>query len=192
MKNAVSDIGSANALLTKDLAPPVISNVVVSPGNVVTNDSSTSFQCNENGTYRVTMNAFDSGYQSAIASTTNTVALPNANIAVGANTVNIFCKDQAGNETTTTASVSKVAPPPAMTSSGLTLTDNDIAWDGVDGRDLKVTWDSTIGNTYSGFDSYRIYVLPANTALTGSYLGLVANSGATVWTGSNSIVNDSL
>lgn len=82
VKNPVGDIGGANIVLTKDLTPPVISNVTVTPANVVTNDSSTSFQCSENGTYRVTMNAFDSGYQSATGSTTNTVTLPNTNIAV--------------------------------------------------------------------------------------------------------------
>lgn len=170
VKNPAGDIGNANVILTKDLTPPVISSVTVSPANVVTNDSSTSFQCSENGTQRVTMNAFDSGYQSATGSAINTVTLPNANIAVGANTVTVYCRDQAGNESTSTTSVSKVSPPPAMTFSGLTLTDNDVAWDGVDGRDLKVTWDSSVATSYAGFESYRIYVLPANTALTGSYL----------------------
>lgn len=82
VQNTVGDIGSANATLTKDLDPPVLSNVVVSPANVVTNDSSTSFQCSEDGNYKVVMNAFDTGYSATSANATNTVTLPNANIAV--------------------------------------------------------------------------------------------------------------
>lgn len=78
----MGDIGSANATLRKDLDPPILSSVVVNPANVVTNDSSASFQCNEDGNYKVVMNAFDTGYSATSANTTNTVTLPNANIAV--------------------------------------------------------------------------------------------------------------
>lgn len=191
VKNNVGDIGSANTVITKDATAPTVSNVTVSPANVVSNDSATSFQCSENGTYKVVMNAFNTGYLTATGATTISVTLPNANISVGSNTVTIYCQDAAGNEANTTTNVSKVALPPNMTASGLTLTDNDTAWDGVDGRDLKVTWDSAIGSTYSGFESYRIYILPQNTAFTGTYVGLESNSGATTWTGLSSTVNDS-
>lgn len=170
VKNAVGDIGSANTTITKDTAAPTIANVTVSPANVVNNDSSTSFVCSENGTYKVVMNGFNTGYLTATGLTASTVTLPNANISVGSNTVTIYCRDSAGNEANTTTTVSKVALPPTMSASGLTLTDNDTTWDGVDGRDLRVTWDNTIGSTYNGFESYRIYLLPGNTAFAGTYI----------------------
>ena len=74
----------------------------------------------------------------------------------------------------------------------MTLIDNDIGWDGVDGRDLKVTWDPTTGSGYTSFGSYRIYILPSGTSFTGSSIGSVFNKTTSVWTGSSSIVNDSL
>ncbi|EKD30047.1 MAG: BNR repeat-containing glycosyl hydrolase [uncultured bacterium (gcode 4)] len=192
IKNDVGDIGSANTVITKDTAAPTISSITVTPASVITNNSSLSFQCSENGQYKAVMNAFDTWYLTATANTPYTVTLPNANINVWANTITTYCKDAAWNESTATTSVSKVAPTPAMTSSGLTVTDNDIWWDWVDGRDIKITWDSAVATSYVGFESYRLYILPENTAFTGTYIGLVSNSGATTWTGSSNILNDSL
>lgn len=170
VKNTLGDIGNANTTITKDLTAPTITNVTVSPASVVTNDSLASFMCSENGTYKVVMNGFDTGYQTATGASANAVVIPNTDISIGPNTITLYCRDTAENEASTTTTVSKVALPPAMSSSGLTLMDNDISWDGVDGRDLKVTWDSTIGNTYNGFESYRIYILPENTTFTGTYV----------------------
>lgn len=193
IQSSVGDIGSANTTITKDVVAPTVSLVSVTPASVITTDSSVSFQCNESGTYRVVMNTLDSGYLATTANATNTVTLFNSNMSVGTNAITLYCQDEAGNiATNTTFSVSKTLPTPAMTTSGITLVDNDVEWDGVDGRDLKVTWDSSIGSSFTGFDSYRIYILPTGTTFTGTYLWLVINSGATTWTGSSYIINDSL
>lgn len=167
----MGDIGSANTAITKDVVAPIVSLVSVTPASVITTDSSVSFQCNESGTYRVTMNSLDSGYLATTANATNTMTLFNSNMSVGTNTITLYCQDAAGNiATNTTFSVSKTLPTPAMTTSGMTLVDNDVEWDGVDGRDLKVTWDSSIGSAFTGFDSYRIYILPTGSAFTGTYV----------------------
>lgn len=82
VKNAVGDIGSANTIITKDTTAPTITNVIVNPASVVANDAVTSFQCSENGTYKVVMNAFNSGYITTAGVTSESVVLPNTYIAV--------------------------------------------------------------------------------------------------------------
>lgn len=193
VKNTAWDIGSANINITKDNTAPIISSTIVSPSSVTTADSSIWFTCNENWQYRFTINAFDSWYQSAISWVWNNWIILNSNINIWANTITLYCKDTAWNETTWTTVVTKVLPTPAMTSSWMTLTDNDIWWDWVDWRDLKVTWDSSVATSFAWFESYRIYVLPENTAFSTWYTVLwsVANRNTTTWTWANNITNDS-
>ncbi|MDD5213779.1 MAG: lamin tail domain-containing protein [Candidatus Gracilibacteria bacterium] len=192
LTNINGDVGSSNVLITKDTSAPNIYSMGLSPGAVVLNNSTGSIYCSEDGQFRFGVGSNYTSYKTSVKDIKNDDTILNSWLTLGSNTVNAYCKDNVGNESTTSLSITKEALPPAMSSSGLTLIDNDIAWDGVDGRDLKVTWDASIGASYSSFESYRIYVLPENTAFTGTWIGAIYDKNINMWTGSSNIVNDSL
>lgn len=170
VQDGVGNIGSANIVITRDTTAPVASSMGLAPGAVVVNNSTGSIYCNEDGQYKFSVGSNSTSYAASVKDVKNEGVIQNAWLSLGNNTVTAYCRDAVGNESTTTLNLVKEALPPSMSSSGMTLTDNDVAWDGVDGRDLKVTWDNTIGNGYASFGSYQIYVLPAGTSFTGSSL----------------------
>ncbi len=192
VKNEIWDIGSSNVNITKDITSPSIPDIdlSISPANVTTANSTVNFKCSEDWSYKITMNGFNSWYQSATANTSISVSLPNSNMNIWENTVNIYCKDETWNESNKTRTVNKVALPPSMSWSAISLIDNDSDWEWVDWRDLKVTWSSWLAN--NTFESYRIYILPENTVFTWTYVWLVADSWATTWTWNSNLTTDSL
>ncbi len=193
VKNATWDIWAANISITKDTLAPTISNISISPWTVTTSNANLSFACNEDWQYKVNYASFVGSYQTALTNQTNNVSISNSSLSLGANNITIYCKDTAWNETTWNANINKIQPTPAMSSSWMSISDNDIWWDWVDWRDLKVNWDTSIGSSFAWFESYRIYVLPENTAFSTWYtqLWIVPNSRINTWTWSKTITNDS-
>ncbi len=164
----------------------------LNPGAVVLNNTTGSIYCGEDGQYKINVGSNSTNYAASIKDIKNEAVIQNSWLSLGNNAVTAYCRDAVGNESSTTLNLVKEALPPAMSSSGMTLVDNDIGWDGVDGRDIKVTWDNAIGNGYTGFGSYQIYILPTGTSFTGVSIGSVFDKTTTVWTGSKSVINDSL
>ncbi|MDD4151216.1 MAG: hypothetical protein PHR68_01250, partial [Candidatus Gracilibacteria bacterium] len=192
LTNSTGDIGSSNVVITKDTTAPNIYSMGLSPGAVVLNNSTGSIYCSEDGQYRFGVGSNYTSYKTSVKDVKNEDVIQNSWLNLGSNTVNAYCKDSVGNESTINLNITKESLPPDMTSSGLTLTDDDVQWDGVDGRDLKVTWDNTVGSTYSSFESYRIYILPENTSFTGTWVGTVYDKNIDTWTGSSTLTTDSL
>lgn len=73
--------------------------------------------------------------------------------------------------------------------------DSDIDNDGLDGRDITLSWNNSNAVGYTDFQSYRIYILPNSTTFnTGSqtHVKLLTDKNLSTWTGDASITKDSL
>ncbi|MBW7954500.1 hypothetical protein H3C61_01675 [Candidatus Gracilibacteria bacterium] len=198
IKNSGGNIGSINFNLIKDTTPPTTSFLIISPANVLLNDSSVKFSCNENSIYEVRLGGtgnYDGtfiGSGVALANTEYTTSISNNLLSIGNNTIYGYCKDDATNTSFNTGSINKVRPTVSM-SNITSFLDNDIDNEGLDGRDLSVSWEA-LNDTFDTFESYRIYLLPSNISFTGglSYVGLLSNKNTTSWTGVQNTKKDSL
>lgn len=174
VRNNNSEIGSANDSITKDTTFPVTSFVWMSPANVTTWNPSTNFSCSENWYYKVCINSWDTcstlvqDWTSTTAGATNSVQINNALLSIWSNTIWWFCKDEAWNEDVWTWTVTKQQPTPSMNWDVTWFSDNDTDYNGLDWRDITITWDNSDWLAFSWFDSWRIYVLPYWTTLSTS------------------------
>lgn len=202
VRNSGGNIGSANVAITKDTTAPTISNNILSPANVVTNDPTVSFKCSENGIYQVEVggngtfgNGTLVGSGSATANSTNSQTIANALLALGANTIRYFCQDAASNVGSGSGTVTKTPPTPSMAGQTVSFSDGDTDHDGLDGRDLLFTWNNANAVGFSTFESYRIYLLPASTTFdsaTQTRVALLTDKNLSSWTGSSTLTTDSL
>ncbi len=186
------DVWSANTTITKDTTPPIISNMWLLPWAVVENDSTASIFCSEDWYYKFEVWSNNTSYNPTTKDIKNEATIINSWLNIWNNAVTAYCKDSVWNESTTTINLIKESLPPAMTSSWLTLVDNDSDWDWVDWRDLKVTWDTSVWLSYPSFESYRIYILPENTSFTWTFVWTVYDKNIGTWTGTSSLIKDSL
>ncbi|MCK9272252.1 lamin tail domain-containing protein [Candidatus Gracilibacteria bacterium] len=194
-KNIYGEIGSTTQVITNDTTNPVISSLTVSPASVVTNDSNASFICSEAGFYKVNVGGTTvTNYTATTAGATNNSVIPNVNLVEGSNTITVFCKDNASNEVSSTSVVTKSTTPPSMSGAVISFADTDIDYDGLDGRDLNLTWDNTNAVSYGYFESYRLYLLPSSTDLNTSsqtYVKILPDKNLSSWIGDSTITNDS-
>ena len=179
--------------ITKDsVAPSFVISPSISPVNVINNDSGTSIRCSENGTYHLEIggngtigNGVFAGSGVLSANITTNATISNTLLAMGANTVNVFCLDGATNSVSFSGSINKVPPTPSMSGQTITFSDGDADNDGLDGRDLTFSWNNTTALGFSNFQSYRIYILPTSTAFSSgsqTYVALLTNANLNTWT----------
>lgn len=188
IQNSLVEIGSANTIITKDSTSPTISNIWTSPASVVTGDSSITFTCNEDWFYKVCHNTPTTcvntvtDWTATTANTENSSAVTNWILALWSNDFTVYCRDNAYNETSYTwATVTRVAAPPSMTWATITLADNDTSWDWVDGRDISVSWDTSNGEWFTWFESWRVYLLPTSSAYNTWHTYIELNATASEW-----------
>ncbi len=134
------------------------------------------------------------GTGSAVAGSRNTISIANVALSSGANTIYMYCRDEAENIASTSGTLNKIDPPPSMDAEILGFSDGDTDFDGLDGRDLSLSWDTTEGEGYSAFESYRLYLLPSTETLdtdTHSHVALIADSGSGSFIGEESLSTDS-
>jgi hypothetical protein len=106
----------------------------------------------------------------------------------------MYCRDNAENAISATGSVTKTTPPPSMAGKVTGFSDGDADHNGLDGRDLLVSWDNTDSAAYGSFDSYRIYILPSSVTLDTATHTAVVNyftKTASSWSGASTITRDS-
>lgn len=200
-KNPDGVVGSLNVSVTKDTTAPTISAYSIAPGSVVTDNASATFKCSEDGTYRVevggggVLGAGNSmGTAAATANTSNTATVTNASLSMGGNTIWAFCTDAAGNTASSSLTLNKVIPTPSMATETVTLADTDVDYDGLDGRDVYVTFGTGSSAGFSGFESYRVYLLPTATAFNANAhtsIGLISSAATSTFTGLSTTTNDS-
>lgn len=189
--------------LTKDtVAPTFVTNPVFTNANVIANDPGFSIRCDENGIYQIEVGGngtFGNGTfgssGSIVANTTINPSISNSLLAFGANVIQIFCQDAATNTVTHSGSVNKIAPTPTMAGQTTAFVDSDTDNDGLDGRDMTLSWNNSNAVGFTDFQSYRIYILPNSTAFnTGSqtHIKLLTDKNLSTWTGDASITKDSL
>jgi len=105
----------------------------------------------------------------------------------GINPLSVYCIDKASNVISSTGSINKTPPTPSMAGQIGTFLDGDIDYDGLDGRDLSLAWNT---GAVAGFD----YILPVATAFnsaTQTYTAIITNKNTNSWTGTTSITRDS-
>lgn len=204
LKNNSDNIGSVNFNIIKDTIPPVPSNPQISPGSIELWDASLKFSCNENGWYRVEVwgdgipgNGVPlTDWLSANAGTQYTTVLPNSSFSLGSHILYAYCKDEATNLAFKTWSIIKSPPTPSMEGTQIVLIDHDFDFEGLDGRDISVSWTPTSEILQStNFESYRIYVLPSNISLnpwSQTALQTLTDKNLNTWTWNMSLKKDSL
>lgn len=104
-------------------------------------------------------------YTSVLADTATSPSLANALFNIGSNTIRVSCRDEAENVSTNSGTVTKIPPTPSMSGEVTAFADNDIDNNGLDGRDIEITWNSAIGTGFSAFALWKIYLLPSSTPL---------------------------
>ena len=200
-RSAFDKIGSASVEITKDTLAPTLSNLAIAPASVILSDSKISYQCSEEGTYTLELGGnglpgsgtfVGSGALSANTSFSQVVT--NSSLANGTNIVSAYCIDRAANVSYLTGSINKTPPTPSMAGAITSFADADTDYDGLDGRDVSITWGSGALSGFDYFESYRVYLLPAAaTFSTGSqYIGLIPDKTVTSWTANASLKKDSL
>jgi hypothetical protein len=173
--DADGNLGQNFVIITKDLTAPTVTIASVNPGLISTGGTSTvTWNANESGTYQVRIGGSDcstgsiatgsnatGSYTSGSGNILSTVPVADLG-SEGANTVRVCVTDSVSNVGNTTSTISRdTTAPTAVT--GVTLADNDNSNDGVDGRDVTITW--TPASTDSSFNHYKLYLLPSGTTL---------------------------
>jgi len=193
---------SNNINITKDTIAPTINSLIVSPVNIVTENSSIWLSCSEDGIYNVELwwtwilnsGTFISSW-SILWNTVQNIIVNNASLWVWVNNLNIFCSDNASNYISNSSIIIKTTPPPSFVWNVLSFADNDIDMDWLDWRDVNVSWNNALELSYTYFESIRLYLLPSNITLntnTQNYIKLITNKNQTSFTGSSNLLNDSV
>ena len=200
-RNSAGKIGNASVVLSKDVVAPTISHLAITPASVILNDSKVSYRCDEDGTYQVELGGsslgggtlIGSGNVAAGVAVNQTVA--NGVLANGVNPIAMYCIDKAANLSSMSGSISKAPPTPSMAGMTVTLADNDIDYDGLDGRDFSVTWATNPANGFNYFESYRVFILPSTASFDSAnqqFTGVATDSASGTWTGMASVKKDAL
>lgn len=202
IRNINSEIWSINTNITNDTTSPTLSNFLISPANVTSNNSSLSFDCSENWTYKVCLDQWTTTCQttiqdwaSATANNTITTSVTNALLSLWANTIHSWCQDNAWNQSSQTWSIAKQQATPSMTWWITSFSDSDIDYNWLDGRDISVSWLNTTWVDFSWFESWRIYILPSNVDLDSSthiVSKTITSSSTSSWTWIVSLTTDSV
>ena len=194
IKNTWWSIWSINFNLTKDTISPITSFLTISPANVITNDSSIKFSCNENWEYRVEIwwnwtpwnwnLVLD--WTPSLSSSEYNIPILNNLLSLWNNIVYGYCKDEATNISYNTWSVTKTPPTPSMAWTNILFSDEDFDNDWLNWKDITTSWTLTqdiIDAT--NFESYRVYLLPSNIDFNSSsqtHLKLISSKNTLSWT----------
>lgn len=131
---------------------------------------------------------------SVSSGTVNNISLANTYFATGSNVFYGYCISQAGNYASASGTIIKTPPTPSMSGQVLSFADGN-NYDGIDGRDLSVTWSTGSGIAFgSYFQSYAVYILPSGTVFNSgsqSPIAYVSTASIGSWTGTSSITKDS-
>ena len=149
MRNTGLVAGSIGTTITKNTTAPVLSGLTYGPTNVTTSDASVTFSCNAISESRLELGGSTYGAGtfvasgSTVAGGSSTLPISNTLLSNGSNVFKAYCRDGFGNTSSgSTVTINKTPPTPAMTGTAL-LADNDIDIDGLDGRDVSITWDTS-------------------------------------------------
>ncbi len=182
VKNGDGNIWSITFDITKDTSLPSVNDFSLSPANVTSENSSVSFTCSEDWEYKVVINTWSTiilqDWSSVTKNTETTVTIPNSDLSLWENEIEAFCKDKASNVFSKTWNITKQEITPSMVWSITSFSDIDDDYEWLDGRDIKVTWDTTTWELFNWFESYRIYILPSSTSLDTSihdYVRLISD-----------------
>lgn len=195
-------IGTLSRTITKDTLAWEISN----PGyiaNVWLNDTEATFSCWENGYFAWELLGGSTlwtgtgtlSWTQTSANTVNTYPILNTYLQSGQNIFHVFCKDEASNISYKTGSINKVIPVASMQAKVGAFWDFDMDYNGLDGRDITVSWTKPTDDM-SSFSSYYIYLLPSNIDFDiqthgNNYIGFVKDQDVENFTGTSSILKDS-
>lgn len=203
VKNNDGSVWSTNLDIFKDITPPTVSNPVISPANVIENDSSIRFSCSENWYYRVevwwdwTPNSwvqiFD--WTTAISNQEYTTSISKDVLTLWENTIYSYCRDEATNISYKTWTVTRQQATPSMDWQVTNFEDCDQDFEWLDGRDFCLTWNNSNATSFTWFESYRLYILPSNVNLDTSihtYKALIADKNINTWNWWENITTDSI
>lgn len=189
---------SYNFNITKDTQNPTI-ELLSYTANITTKDVEISYKCNENGYYKVeTQNSWGTtlirDYTSILANIETEENLAHSNFELWVNTLYVYCKDEAENEVFQTGSITKHQPTPSMLWEVTSFIDNDIDNNGLDGRDIRIDWNTTVGENFTWFESWRIYLLPSSTSFDAqvhNYIGIIPSSSSGTFISDENLTTDS-
>lgn len=198
VKNWDWNIWSFNFNITKDTSNPIAS-ISSYDWNVLLDDADITFQCNENWQYkidRITPSLLEVVSYTNINKDTNTTAtILNWDTQLWSNTFRITCKDNAWNTwVSSDITITKQEPTPSMDGQITLFEDPDSDLDGIDWRDIHLTWNTAIWTWFSWFQSWRIYLLPSNVTLntnTHNYIRLINDSATWEFTWESTLTKDS-
>lgn len=195
-------IGTLSRTITKDSSSPEISPPSY-VANVWLNDTQATFSCSENGYFAWELLGWPtlwSGtgilhWTQTTANTVNTFPIGNSFLQSGQNIFHVFCKDDASNISYKTWSINKVIPVASMQGNVGVFWDFDVDYNGLDGRDVSVSWIKPIEDM-SSFSSYYVYLLPSNIDFNisshgNNYIAFLKDPDTLNFTGSSSILKDS-
>lgn len=172
LKNDESLTWSYNDNIVKDETVPEILTISVGPANVVLENSIAHFTCSEDWTFRVekwwswTIESWILIWTGEVVSwVLNNFIILNSDIDIYANDFNLFCLDKAENYISNKVTINKTTPPPSFEWKVTSFLDNDIDYDGLDWRDISITWNNQPGVDYEFFEAYMVYVLPSSVNL---------------------------
>lgn len=119
----------------------------------------------------------------------------NGYLQTGANPFYVYCKDAASNVSYKTGSITKTIPILSMNGLVDGFGDFDMDNNGLDGRDISITWQKPAGDI-SNFYSYQLYVLPFNVDFNevthgNKYIAYIQDENTVSFTGGVSITKDS-
>ena len=200
LKNDTWKLGSSNFSITKDTTAPTISDVSYWPANIVDEDVEIDFVCSEDWYYKIVMTSPNSKEliwrTSTSANTKNSPVISWNEFSDWENKLTIYCKDNAWNIANyNNVTITKYPPTPSMSWDVNYFADDDIDYAWLDWRDIHIKWDNSTALNFSGFESYRIYILPSSVELdTGSqnYVKLIDDSSVNEITLDENITKDSV
>lgn len=199
IKNDWWNIWSLNFNITKDTIAPAIIDQTYWPSSVILNNSTINFKCTENWKFKIERitpsNILISDYSDLIANTNNSYVINNYNLELWTNNIKITCKDNAWNIIeSSNINIIKQEPTPSMAWKITLFEDEDIDLNWLDGRDIHITWDSSIWSSFSWFESWRLYILPSNITFdksTHTYIKSITNSNTSEFRWDINLINDS-
>ncbi|MDD3067125.1 MAG: hypothetical protein PHO48_04840, partial [Candidatus Gracilibacteria bacterium] len=198
-------LGQNVTTITKDTDSPVVTVVKATPSTITTGETATiTWNANESGSYQVMVGGSDcsngilatgsNATGSYTAGSGNILStIPAANLtSEGSNTIRVCVTDSSSNLGNTTTTISRDTTAPDAVSS-VTLADNDTTNDGIDGRDITITWSPASSD--ASFNNYKLYLLPNGVtfdlAIHSAINSISSNQSANTFTGSADLKIDS-
>ena len=175
VRNDEAKIWSDSINIIKDTASPSINSIIITPANIVLEDSSVKLNCSEEGEYRIelwgtwSLSSWTTIWTWSVSAwVEQTITVNNGDLWLDTNNLYAFCLDEASNYVWSSFTVTKTTPPPSMLWDIISFSDWDVDLDWLDGRDLSFSWDSANALWYTYFESYRLYLLPSNITYNSS------------------------